>query len=257
MIGKDGTGRRWSIGEVARASGVTVRALYHYDEIGLLSASERTVSGHRRYTEADLRRLYRVRALRTLGLSLEGIADALAGPADDLPTLRELLARQLRALEQQATRIHRLQLRLDGLLRQLDDASMPDPDQFMATLEMLSVFETSFTPEQRDQLAHRRDRLGPESVEEARTRWAGLVEQLLSHVQDDSPVTDPRVQELVRRWDELGSAFHAEGAAGEQTKAAARKMWQDNSAEFSRGLPWTAEQMTALVAYLERVRQVR
>ncbi|GII88878.1 hypothetical protein Ssi03_68680 [Sphaerisporangium siamense] len=49
--------RRWSIGELARATGVTVRTLHHYDEIGLVPASERTASGHRRYTEGDLRRL--------------------------------------------------------------------------------------------------------------------------------------------------------------------------------------------------------
>jgi MerR family transcriptional regulator, thiopeptide resistance regulator len=42
VIGKDDTGRRWSIGELARASGLTVRALRHYDEIGLLTAGERT-----------------------------------------------------------------------------------------------------------------------------------------------------------------------------------------------------------------------
>ncbi|MFI6937813.1 MerR family transcriptional regulator [Streptomyces sp. NPDC050418] len=257
MIGKDATARRWSIGELAQASGATVRALYHYDEIGLLSASERTASGHRRYTEDDLRRLYRVRALRALGFSLEEVAEALAGSSDDLLTMRELLATQLAALKQQAMRIHRLEQQLGGLLRQLDDASMPDPDQFMTTLEMISVFETSFTPEQQDQLAARRAELGPEAIEEAKTRWAGLVEQLLGHVQDDTPVTDPQVQDLLRRWEELGAAFHAQGAAGEQTKAVAQQMWQGNSAEISRRLPWTADQMASLVAYLERARQAR
>ncbi|MFD0476938.1 MerR family DNA-binding transcriptional regulator [Nonomuraea thailandensis] len=61
MTGNDDGERRWSIGELAKASGVTIRTLYHYEEIGLVPASERTPSGHRRYTEADLRRLYRVR----------------------------------------------------------------------------------------------------------------------------------------------------------------------------------------------------
>ncbi|MEV4461974.1 MerR family transcriptional regulator [Microbispora sp. NPDC049633] len=88
MIGADDAGRRWSIGELARATGMTVRALHHYDEIGLLTASERTPSGHRRYSERDLRRLYRVRALRALGLSLEEVAAVLAGAADDPESLR-------------------------------------------------------------------------------------------------------------------------------------------------------------------------
>lgn len=162
VIGKDTTGRRWSIGDLAHASGLTVRALYHYDEIGLLSASERTASGHRRYTEGDLRRLYRIRALRALGLSLEQIAGVLEdSSSDDLLSLRDLLADQLRNLQEQAEHIDRLRNRIHGLVRQLDESSMPDPDQFMTTLEMISVYETGFTREQREQLAERRAELGP------------------------------------------------------------------------------------------------
>jgi DNA-binding transcriptional MerR regulator len=146
VIGTNDTGRRWSIGELARASGLTVRALRHYDEIGLLRASERTASGHRRYTEPDLRRLYRVRALRALGLSLKEIAGVLAGTADDLGTMRGLLAGQLHRLEEHEQQIQRL-------------------------------------------------------------------------------------------------------------KAAAQRMWQDNSADLGQRLPWPADQMTGLVAYLHRARQ--
>lgn len=254
MIGKDTTGRRWSIGELAQASGVTVRALYHYDEIGLLSASERTASGHRRYTEGDLRRLYRIRALRALGMSLEDIAGVLADSADDLVAMHGLLAAQLHDLQKQGERIHQLQHRIRGLLQQLDQASMPDPDQFMTTLEMISMLDSYFTPEQREELAQRRAELGPDAVEDAKTRWAGLVEQLLGHVRDGTPVDDPQVQDLVRHWDELGTGFHA---GSEQTKDAARRMWQDNSAELSQRLPWSTEQMVELVGYLERARQAR
>jgi DNA-binding transcriptional MerR regulator len=42
----------WKIGEVAAATGLTVRALHHYDEIGLVKPSARTESGHRLYTQA-------------------------------------------------------------------------------------------------------------------------------------------------------------------------------------------------------------
>ncbi|WP_326823562.1 MerR family transcriptional regulator [Streptosporangium sp. NBC_01756] len=255
MIGRDDTGHRWSIGEVARASGMTVRALRHYDEIGLLSAGERTASGHRRYTGRDVRRLYRVRALRTLGLSLEEIATVLADSTGDLVAMHDLLTAQLRGLEAHAARIQRLTHRLRGLLEQIDGASMPDPDQFMTTLEMISVFETSFTTEQREQLARQRAELGPEAVEAAKSEWAGLVEELLCHVQDDTPVDDPRVRALVARWDALGNRFHAGGDAGEQTKAAAQRAWRENSAEIGRSLPWPADRLRDLVHYLERVRQ--
>jgi DNA-binding transcriptional MerR regulator len=88
--------RRWSIGELARASGVTVRTLHHYDRIGLVSPGERTPAGHRRYVEADVRRLYRVRTLCGMGLSLDEVAVVLRNAGDDLDSLRGLLTAQRR-----------------------------------------------------------------------------------------------------------------------------------------------------------------
>ncbi|WP_067179515.1 MerR family transcriptional regulator [Microtetraspora niveoalba] len=252
MIGKDRAGRRWSIGELAEASGVTVRTLRHYDEIGLLRAGERTASGHRRYTERDLRRLYRVRALRALGLSLDEVAGVLDDSGDEPEAMRALLAAQLRDLEERAGQIALLMDRIQGLLRRLDGRSMPDPDQFMTTLEMISVFEAYFTPEQRERLAERRAELGSEAVDAARTEWAGLVEELLGHVRADTPVDDPRVRDLVRRWDTIGAAFHA---GDERTAGAARRMWRDHGPELARGLPWSADLLNGLVAYVDRVRR--
>src|SRR6476646_6711292 len=61
----------WKVGELAKRTGVSVRALHHYDEIGLLSASLRSESGYRLYTEADVIRLQQIRSLRSLGFSLD------------------------------------------------------------------------------------------------------------------------------------------------------------------------------------------
>lgn len=54
----------WQVGTLAQATGLTVRALHHYDHIGLLSPSRRTAAGHRLYTADDVARLYRIRLLR-------------------------------------------------------------------------------------------------------------------------------------------------------------------------------------------------
>ncbi|MEU2428209.1 MerR family transcriptional regulator [Streptomyces sp. NPDC007861] len=250
------SGHRWSVGEVARASGLTVRALYHYDEIGLAGASERTASGHRRYTEADLRRLYRVRALRGLGLSLEEIGGVLAkapdGAAGELGRMRGLLAAQLRALDAQAARIDELRQRVAGLLRQIeDDASMPGPDQFMTTLELMTVYETAFTPEQRQRLADRTAELGPEAVAAARNEFSGLVEEFLRHVEAGTPVTDPAVRELQRRWDAIGSRFH-DGDEG--ITDAAQSVWRENAQDIARTLPWPPEKFVEVIGYVQRVR---
>ncbi|WP_038170541.1 HEAT repeat domain-containing protein [Tomitella biformata] len=68
------------IGEVARRSGVSTRMLRHYDTLGLVSATGRTVGGYREYAPDDLRRLFHVESLRTLGLSLGEAKSALDDP---------------------------------------------------------------------------------------------------------------------------------------------------------------------------------
>jgi MerR family transcriptional regulator, thiopeptide resistance regulator len=73
----------YSVGAVARLTGVTVRTLHHYDEIGLLSPSERTAAGYRQYVDADLERLQQILGYRELGFPLEAIATILADPAAD------------------------------------------------------------------------------------------------------------------------------------------------------------------------------
>jgi MerR family transcriptional regulator, thiopeptide resistance regulator len=235
--------RRWSIGELARASGLTVRTLHHYDEIGLVRAGERTASGHRRYTEVDLRRLYRVRALRGLGLSLEEIATVLA---DDLTTLRELLTAQLRELDAHAERIKLLRHHIGGLLTQLDD--MPDPARFMTALELASAAEATFSQEQRD-LLHRR------SSEQTRTQTLALLKEIRQHQLDGTPVDDPRIQELTRRVDGIGTAIHG---GDERVIAAANRLWQDNRVQISRSLDLPAPaEAPDIVDYLQRARQAR
>jgi DNA-binding transcriptional MerR regulator len=79
--------RVWRIGEPAAASGLSVRALRHYDELALLVPAERTASGYRLYSAAEVQRLYRITALRRLGLGLEAIAAALDGDTADLATV--------------------------------------------------------------------------------------------------------------------------------------------------------------------------
>ncbi|MEH1124157.1 MerR family transcriptional regulator [Micromonospora sp. CPCC 206061] len=69
------------IGEVARRSGVSTRMLRHYDSLGLVRPTGRTVGGYREYSAEDIRRIFHVESLRSLGLSLRQIARALADPA--------------------------------------------------------------------------------------------------------------------------------------------------------------------------------
>lgn len=99
----------YTVGQVAKLAGVTIRTLHHYDEIGLLSPSGRTSAGYRRYDEADLQRLQLVLYYRELGFPLEEITaiidDPAADPAAHLRRQHELLTVRMKRLQEMVTAI--------------------------------------------------------------------------------------------------------------------------------------------------------
>ncbi|MEV4761992.1 MerR family transcriptional regulator [Micromonospora chokoriensis] len=99
----------YTVGQVAKLAGVTVRTLHHYDEVGLLSPSGRTSAGYRRYDDADLQRLQLVLYYRELGFPLEEIAaiidDPAADPAAHLRRQHELLTVRIKRLQEMVTAI--------------------------------------------------------------------------------------------------------------------------------------------------------
>ncbi|MEU5697185.1 MerR family transcriptional regulator [Actinosynnema sp. NPDC020468] len=125
------------IGEVSRRSGVSTRMLRHYDALGLVRPTGRTVGGYREYSTEDIRRIFHVESLRSLGLSLRQIGRALEDRTftpstlvgdlirrteDRLARERELLAR-LRAVDASAPPGWQDVLRIVELLHGLDSPS--------------------------------------------------------------------------------------------------------------------------------------
>lgn len=78
----------WPIAEVARMSGVTARALRHYDEGGVLSPARTGAGGYRYYGEPELLRLQQILVLRALGLGLPEIGRILTAQLDEVEALR-------------------------------------------------------------------------------------------------------------------------------------------------------------------------
>ncbi|MEU3839374.1 MerR family transcriptional regulator [Streptomyces sp. NPDC028635] len=68
------------IGDVARRSGVSARMLRHYESLGLVRPTGRTGSGYREYSDDDIRRIFHIESLRSLGLSLRDVGRALDDP---------------------------------------------------------------------------------------------------------------------------------------------------------------------------------
>jgi MerR family transcriptional regulator, thiopeptide resistance regulator len=89
----------YSVSQIARLAGVSVRTLHHYDQIGLLSPAGRSGAGYRRYRDDDLRRLQQIMFYRELGFALSDITDLVsdpdAEPAEHLRRQRELLVGRL------------------------------------------------------------------------------------------------------------------------------------------------------------------
>lgn len=104
----------FKIGEFARITGVTLRTLRHYDEMGLLSPSRFADNDYRMYTANDLQKMQQILSLRDLGMPLERIRQVTQGLSreDFLLILREHSAALHQELEQLQTRIARLEHRL-------------------------------------------------------------------------------------------------------------------------------------------------
>ena len=94
-----------TVHEVSRLTGISVRALHHYDAIGLLKPSRVTEAGYRLYDGAALRRLQNILFFRELQFPLKEIKAILDNPEFDP---KEALDQQIRLLELQRTRIDRL-----------------------------------------------------------------------------------------------------------------------------------------------------
>jgi MerR family transcriptional regulator, thiopeptide resistance regulator len=121
----------YSVGELARSAGISIRTLHHYDEIGLLVPQERTAAGYRRYSHADVERLQRILGYRALGFDLGRIAELL-GNADVDPV--QHLRRQHELVLQQVER-------LSGLARTLERTMEAQTMGINLTpAEMLDVF---------------------------------------------------------------------------------------------------------------------
>jgi DNA-binding transcriptional MerR regulator/uncharacterized glyoxalase superfamily protein PhnB len=101
------------VGEIAAIAGLSVRAIHHYEQIGLLAAPARSAAGHRRYGTVDLERLYAINRLRRLGLSLEQIGRTLDDPTW---TLADALRHHLGAVEEQLSDLSTLRTALTATL---------------------------------------------------------------------------------------------------------------------------------------------
>ena len=176
--------RRLRVGELAEATGVTVRTLHHFDDIGLVSPGERSSAGHRLYTPEDVVKLYRVLALRELGLPLGEIPGALDGE------LTTVIRDHLAEVDRRLGALRRLRDRLAGLA-----GAAPSVDALLATME--AIVSTGDMHVERARERH----LEPGfAMADWKARAARLSEVLEGHASRGTDPADPVGQAVARDW---------------------------------------------------------
>jgi hypothetical protein len=134
---------------------------------------------------------------------------------------------------------------------------MPEPEQFLATLEPMSLDAGRYlSVDQLETITERAAELGGGAIEALKTEWLELFARLRRHLLDGTPVDDPAVQELVARWRATAAAFHP---ADRRFEAATTALWEDNRAglgpELDERLGWAGPGGAAeVVDYLRKAR---
>jgi DNA-binding transcriptional MerR regulator len=196
-------GPPYKVGELAQLAGVSVRALHHYEDVGLLCPSERTASGHRLYAAGEVERLARIVALAQLGLSLEEVRRCLDDPKLSPTVLvHRHLERARQVLEEQAELCQRLETLLTYL-----ESNRGDVEGFFDMMEVMKMIETYYTKEQLDQLAARREQLGEGGMKAAEQAWADVFARLRAEMARGTDPKDAAVQAIVRDADALIAQF--------------------------------------------------
>lgn len=222
------------VGELARSTGLTVRTLHHYDEIGLLRPSVRSEAGYRMYAAQDVARLHAIQALRHLGLALGAIAPILDG-RDVRP--EAILDQQMQALQRrirEATELHdRLALLRAGILA----GRNPDTGEWVESLSLMATFGKHFSAGELKSIFTRYAQIEGE--------WLALQAEVRAHMDAGGTVESSQGQALTYRWKQLMACWmQGDFALMERWGAMYR---HEPSASGRRGAP-----PADMIAYMDR-----
>ncbi|GAB4386215.1 MAG: MerR family transcriptional regulator [Elainellaceae cyanobacterium] len=218
------------VGDLAKQTGVSVRTLHYYDEIGLLSPSHRTEAGYRLYSEHDIIRLQQILSLRQIGFSLEEIRECLEQRSFSFDRVIQLHTIRLR---EQIELSQRLLNRLEAIAQAVSSMQTVTVETLIQTIEAMTMLEKYYTPEQLESLRKRQELLGEEQIRQVQADWQDLFERVRAEMaKGTDPTTEP-AKALARRSIELIQAFTGGDPGIEQSL---NQMYQQEQPEVaSRG----------------------
>jgi DNA-binding transcriptional MerR regulator len=181
----------FTVGQLAKLTGLTVRALHHYDAIGLLVPSQRSDAGYRLYAQGDIVKLFRIQALQDLGLSLTEIEGVLERASVALP---ELVTRQISVLDSQIEQATTLRQRLCHLSQLLTRGVEPTTDDWLDAVELITLHDQRCSPEELARLLDNKS---------DGASWSALVDDVRGAMVEGIPSMSARAGALIDRWSEL------------------------------------------------------
>ena len=219
------------VGTLAKKTGLTVRTLHYYEEIGLLAPAYRSEAGYRLYGADEVARLQQILSLRQLGFSLEAIRECLDQPAFSPHRVIQL---HLASLQEQIELQQRLKQRLEILAAYLRSAEEIPVEQFIHTIERITMLDNYYSKEQLEALKARAQELGEEGLRTAEAQWKALIEQVHTEMaKGTDPASEP-VQHLARRWQAMVQAFTGDDPG--ITQSLQTMYAQEGPAKASRGM---------------------
>lgn len=197
----------YQIHEFAETAGVTVRALHHYDRLGLLKPAHRSESGYRLYSDRDLPRLEQIVVLRFLGLPLKQIRDLLK----DKSNLRHKLRRQQQVLVEKRSQLDKAIQVIRDAERSLRLKRKPDWKVFKQILKEIEMqndtdwTEKYYSTEAKAKIEKRKALWSPELQGQVSKDWAELFADIEASL-GERP-SSPKAQALTVRWKKLVHGF--------------------------------------------------
>lgn len=195
------------IGALAKRTGVSVRTLHHYDEIGLLEPSVGGRGEARFYGPPEIERLQRILSLRQLGFSLDEIQGCLDDPAFAPAPLVEL---HLARIDDEIALLDDLRRRLRAVAERLPTSPAASTETLLEAIEGIARvhdFAKHYTPRQREVLEERRAEVGEERIAQVKAEWEHLFDAFRAALDDGHGPDAPPVRVLARRANALIAEF--------------------------------------------------
>jgi MerR family transcriptional regulator, thiopeptide resistance regulator len=217
----------YRIQEFASIAGVTVRALHHYDRLGLLKPSARSNGGYRLYRDSDLIRLEQIVVLKFVGLSLKQIGRLLRRESSLSDTLRT----QQRVLSEKR---QRLGWAIDAIAEAERSLNGGEPDwnlfkRIVKEIEMQNDTEWSrkyYSPEAQKKVDERKKLWSPELQAEVTLRWSELFTDIEKAIADGERPSGILARDLAARWRTLVEGFTG---GDPEIQKGLNKMWNDRA----------------------------